>query len=208
MKSIRTRWTIFNIFLFTLGIGLGAGHYPTDFDGVRCPTYEGDTLIECFQFGALLGAVTGLTIGIGQGVFLGRNLSWHRNKFISWVAVTTFAFALGHAIGDSAPIPQLLPLSALGLGLLSGFMLGGLQWLILRSIMEDAIRWLWRSTFGFGIGLGLVGVATIFLLDSSRNSIFGWSGLVDLMIFAVLDGLLIGGIWAALTGWIVFENKL
>lgn len=209
MKSIQTRWIITNIALFALGIGLGAAHYPIDFDGLRCPTYEvGNTLANCFQFGALLGAISGLIIGIGQGVFLGRQLGWNRNQFMGWVAATTVAFSLGHALGDSAPVPQLLPWSALGMGLLSGFMLGGLQWLILRGTVDNASQWLWQSVTGFGIGLGLVGVAAIFLLDNNRNSVFGWNGLVDLLIFVTLEGLLVGGIWAALTGRIVFRSKV
>jgi hypothetical protein len=149
-----------------------------------------------------------LTIGIGQGVFLGRQLGWHRNQFIGWVAATTVAFSLGHALGDSAPIPQLLPWSALGMGLLSGFILGGLQWLVLRGTVANASHWLWQSVAGFGISLGLVGVAAIFLLDSNRNSAFGWSGLVDVLIFVTLEALFVGGIWAALTGRIVFNSKV
>jgi hypothetical protein len=53
-----------------------------------------------------------------------------------------------------------------------------------------------------------VGVAAIFLLDNNRNSVFGWNGLVDLLIFVTLEGLLVGGIWAALTGRIVFRSKV
>jgi len=84
-------------------------------------------------------------------------------------------------------------------------MLGGLQWVILRSTVANASQWLWQSVAGFGIGLGLVGAVAIFLLDSNRNSVFGWNGLVDLLIFVTLEGLLVGGIWAALTGRIVFK---
>lgn len=208
MKSLLTRWIIYNIFLFTFGIGLGAGHYPVDFDGLRCPTYEADTLAECFQFGAVLGTLTGLVIGIGQGIFLRRQLGWGQNQFIGWVAMTTVAFSLGHAIGDSAPLPRALPWSALGLGLLSGLMLGGLQWLTLRDKLENASRWVWQSTLGFGIGLGLVGVAAMLLLDASRNSVFGWNGMVDLMIFIALEGFFVGGIWAALTGRTVVKGKI
>jgi hypothetical protein len=200
VNSLLTRWIILNIFLFAIGIALGAGHYPIDFDGLRCPIYEGDTLAECFQFGALLGTLTGLVIGIGQAIFLLRQLGWDRNQFVGWVAATTVAFSLGHAIGDSAPLPQLLPWSALGLGLLSGLMLGGLQWLALRGKVENASGWVWRSTLGFGIGLGLVGVAAMLFLDADRNSAFGWSGPVELMFFVALEVLFIGGIWAALTG--------
>jgi hypothetical protein len=208
MNSLLTRWIITNIFLFAFGIGLGAAHYPIDFDGLRCPTYEGDTLAECFQFGAFLGTLTGLVIGIGQGIFLRRQLGWGRNQFIGWVATTAVAFSLGHAIGDSAPVPQLLPWSSLGLGLLSGFILGGLQWLILRGKLENASGWVWQSTLGFGIGLGLVGVASILLHDANRNSVFGWNGFVDLMIFVALEGLFIGGIWAAMTSRTIFSKQV
>jgi hypothetical protein len=54
MKSLLTRWIIINFFLFAFGIKMSAAHYPLDFDGLRCPTHEGDTLVECFQFGAVL----------------------------------------------------------------------------------------------------------------------------------------------------------
>jgi hypothetical protein len=74
--------------------------------------------------------------------------------------------------------------------------------------VANASQWLWQSVGGFGMGLGLVGGAAIFLLDSNRNSIFGWNGLVDLLIFVTLEGLLVGGIWAALTGRIVFSGKV
>jgi len=173
MKSPLTRWIIFNIVLFTFGIALGAGHYPIDFDGLFCPTYEGNTLAECFQFGALLGTFTGLVIAVGQGVFLRRRFGWGRNQVIGWVAAATVAFSLGHAIGDSGPLPQVLPWSALGLGLLSGLLLGGLQWLILHATLENAQGWVWQSTLGFGISLALVGVAAMFILDGNRNSVFG-----------------------------------
>lgn len=207
MKSPLIRWIIFNIILFTVGIGLGAGHYPVDFDGLRCPTYEGNsTLAECFQFGAFLGVMTGLVIGLGQGVFLRKQLGWSHNQFIGWVAATTVAFSLGHAIGDSAPIPQVLPLSAVGLGLLSGVTLGGLQWLILRDSLANASRWIWYSTLGFGIGLGLLGVAAMLLLDKNRNSVWGWSGGVDVLVFVALGGLFVGGIWAAATGRLLISK--
>ena len=208
LKSILTRWIILNVFLFAFGIGLGAAHYPIDFDGLRCPTYEGDTLAECFQFGAFLGILTGLVIGIGQGIFLRRQLSWGQNQFIGWVATTAVAFSLGHAIGDSAPVQQMLPWSSLGLGLLSGLILGGLQWLTLRGKLENASGWVWRSTLGFGAGLGLMGVAALLILDADRNSVFGWNGLVDLMLFAALGGLFIGGIWAAMTGRMMFSKQV
>jgi hypothetical protein len=208
MNSLHTRWVILNILLFAIGIGLGAAHYPIDFDGLRCPIYEGDTLAECFQFGAFLGALTGLVIGIGQGIFLRRQLGWGRNHFIGWVAATAVAFSLGHAIGDSAPVPQVLPWSALGLGLLSGLMLGGLQWLSLRGRLENVSSWVWQSTLGFGIALGLVGVAAMLLLNTDRNSAFGWSGMVDVTIFVALEGLLIGGVWSALTGRTVSKWQL
>jgi hypothetical protein len=207
MKSNLSRWTILNIVLFSLGIGLGAAHYPIDFDGLRCPTYEGDTLGECFQFGAFLGLMTGIVIGLGQAFFLSRQLAWGRKQMISWVAVTAAAFSLGHALGDSVPVPQRLPWSALSMGLVSGFMLGGLQWLVLRNMVAQATRWLWQSIVGFGVGLALVGVAANFLLDSNRNSVFGWNGLVDLMISGALYGLLVGCIWATLTGRTVFSKK-
>jgi hypothetical protein len=208
MKSLLTRWIILNIFLFAFGIGLGAAHYPFDFDGLRCSTYEGETLTECFQFGAFLGTLSGLVIGIGQGIFLRRQLGWGQNQFIGWVITTTVAFSLGHAIGDSAPVPQVLPWSSLGLGLLSGLMLGGLQWLTLRGKLDNASGWVWQSTLGFGVGLGLVGVVALLILDANRNSVFGWHTLVDLMLFVALDGLFIGGIWAAMTGRTMFSKQV
>ncbi|MBC8336572.1 MAG: hypothetical protein H8E29_15020 [Anaerolineales bacterium] len=207
MKLTLVRWIIFNIFLFAFGIGLGAAHYPVDFDGLRCPAYEGNTLAECFQFGAFLGTISGLVIGIGQGVFLRKQLSWSRNQILAWVAATTAAFALGHAIGDSGPVPQALPWSALGLGLVSGLILGILQWLALRGKIENASRWVWSSTIGFGIGLGVVGIAAAVLLDANRNSIFHWHTLFDLLLFIALDGLFVGGIWAALTGRVLFTRQ-
>lgn len=208
MNSLLTRWIIINILLFTFGIGLGAAHYPIDFDGLRCPTYEGDTLAECFQFGAILGTLSGLVIGIGQGIFMRRQLGWGRNQFIGWVATTTVAFSLGHAIGDSAPLPQLLPWSSLGLGLLSGLLLSGLQWLTLRGKLDNASGWVWQSTLGFGVGLGLVGIVALLILDSNRKSVFGWHTVVDLMLFVALDGLFIGGIWAAMTGRTMFSKQV
>lgn len=209
MKALITRWIIFNIFLFAVSIGLGAAHYPTDFDGLRCPYYEGDTLAECFQFGALLGTVSGLVIGVGQAVFLRKQLGWGRNQLIGWVIATTAAFAFGHAIGDSAPVPQVLPWSALGLGLVSGLGLGSLQWLVLRGRVENVSHWITQSTIGFGIGLGLVGIAAMLLLDKeSRLSVFGWHTMIDLLIFIILDGLFIGGIWAWLTGRVIFKGKI
>ena len=207
MKSQYATWVLLNILLFGAGIALGAGHYPIDFDGLRCPTYEGDTLVECFGFGAILGAVTGVVIGVGQAIFLQRRLTWGRNRSIGWVAATTAAFSLGHAIGDSAPLPQALPWSALALGLLSGFVLGALQWLAIRGALENALGWLWQSTLGFGLAHGLVGLAAVFLLDASRNTIFGWSGFVDLTIFVLLEALLVGGIWSAMTGQTIFRQR-
>ncbi len=207
MKLTLVRWIILNIFLFAFGIGLGAAHYPVDFDGLRCPIYEGNTLAECFQFGAFLGTLTGLAIGIGQGVFLRKHLGWDRNQFFGWVAATTAAFALGHAIGDSGPVPQALPWSALGLGLVSGLILGILQWFALRGKIEHASRWVWWSTIGFGIGLGVVGIAAAVLLDANRNSIFHWHTMIDLLLFITLDGLFVGGIWAALTGRVLFMRQ-
>jgi hypothetical protein len=59
--------------------------------------------------------------------------------------------------------------------------------------------------FALGIGLALVGTAALFLLDAGRNSVFGWSSVIDLMIFVVLDGLFVGGFWAAMTGRMVFN---
>lgn len=124
------------------------------------------------------------------------------------MAATTAAFSLGHGIGDSASIPQLLPWSALALGLLSGLILGGLQGLVLRGSSGRTMGGIWQSAIGFGIGLGLVGAAALLLLDAGRNSVLGWGGLADLMIFVALDGLFIGGSWAALTGRILFESDI
>jgi hypothetical protein len=198
-----TRWVVLNIILFSVGIALGAMHYPTDFDGLRCTTYEdgSSTLAGCFAFGAFLGVITGLFIGIGQGLYLRRKFGLSSSRFRAWVTATTVAFALGHAIGDSAPVAQILPWSALANGLVSGLIVGTLQWLVLRGTMEQAGHWVWQSTLGFGVGLWLVGIAALFLLDQgSRLSAFGWHTLIDLGIFVVLDGLFVGGIWAYLTG--------
>ena len=74
--------------------------------------------------------------------------------------------------------------------------------------LENASGWVWRSTLGFGAGLGLMGVAALLILDADRNSVFGWNGLVDLMLFAALGGLFIGGIWAAMTGRMMFSKQV
>jgi hypothetical protein len=87
-------------------------------------------------------------------------------------------------------------------------MLGGLQWLSLRCRLENVSSWVWQSTLGFGIALGLVGVAAMLLLNTDRNSAFGWSGMVDVTIFVALEGLLIGGVWSALTGRTVSKWQL
>jgi hypothetical protein len=43
MKSRFTLWITQNIIRFSARISLGAGHYPTDLDGLRCPTHEGNS---------------------------------------------------------------------------------------------------------------------------------------------------------------------
>jgi hypothetical protein len=195
-------WIVGNAFLFALGFIFSASHYPIDFDGLNCPKY-GNTLLECAMIGFPFGAVTGIIIGVGQAWLLRKYFSPPPKILVFWALATVIGFALGHSIGDSGPIPQFLPYSALIFGTLSGIIVGFLQWLVLRSWTNGAGRWIIFSAIGFGIGLGLFGVLALVILDEVRNPLPPFIDFVGLLVLATLEGVLVGGFWGIATTQVI-----
>jgi hypothetical protein len=117
--------------------------------------------------------------------------------------VTDIGFAIGHSIGDSGPIPQFLPYSALIFGTLSGVIVGFLQWLVLRLWTNVASRWIIFSAIGFGIGLGLSGILALIMLDEIRNPLPPFNDFVGTIVFMALEGVLVGGFWGIATTQVI-----
>ena len=139
-------------------------------------------------FGALLGAMLGSCTGLAQWLVLRRRL----DRVGTWLPATFGALVLFWTLHNSGLLPFWV--SPWGLvvqgfvhGAIVGAMLGVAQWLVLRSRVERAGRWMLISTVSWSVA-GAIMHLLLDVLFASANV----HGPFDILIASTLAALFSG----------------
>ena len=144
------------IVLTTIGLALGGYifHYPSDFGVTRGATAN----ILGAPFGFIIGAVSGLLLGLPQWMLLRRYVENAKR----WLLTTFIGLGVMHSIGDAFPFGQYL----LGATVLSATLMSVMQWRILRDILTRPSLWIIVSiigwTGGYLVGMWLLNETGLF----------------------------------------------
>jgi hypothetical protein len=150
----------------------------------------------------------GVVVGMAQGRVLARHSSirvadWARASALgaglAWVLgmtpSTVMALMAGDAPPDGAP-PMAEPgalatlVLAVGLGVITGPILGAVQWRVLRRTVPDAGRWLWANAAAWAVGMPVI---------FAGMDLVPWSGpallqVVTIYLVCAVAGLAVGAI--------------
>ena len=183
-------------------------HYPgdlpdSDFVAFDLPFASMDLFTAVFSlsaaaFGFVLATVTGLLVGLLQWLILQRYLA----RAAWWIAVTAVGIGVTHALLDGAPRAEFTPLFML----VSGLLLGVLQWIVLRNHVGQAVWWIPVSIVGWYLAwlLGMLALNASGLLSLEWAPSIGAQqhGFFSLA-FGVAYGALSGVFWL----WLLREQK-
>jgi hypothetical protein len=140
------------------------------------------------MFGALLGAMLGICTGLAQWLTLRRRIDgvgmWVPATLAAW---TVFWFLHNGGAFGFAHSPWGLVGQGFGHGAIVGAMIGGAQYLVLRTRVPGAERWLLISCVSWSVA----GAIMHFLLDVVFAST-GIQGPFDILIASVLAALFSG----------------
>lgn len=149
-------------------------------------------------FGFLLATLTGLLVGWLQWLVLRRYLAgaaW-------WIAAVALGIGVNHAFFDGAPLADFAPLFVV----ISGLVLGLVQWLVLRNRVSQAAWWIPVSLVGWYLAWLLGTLA----LNTTGPLYLAWIPVIGDDPHAVFS-LPFGVVYSALTGvfwlWLLREQK-
>lgn len=176
-------WTL----LTTISLALGGFifHYPSDF-GV---TYGATANIAGAPFGFIMGAVSGLLLGLPQWMLLRHYIKNAKR----WIVSTIIGIGIMHSIGDAFPFGQYL----LGGTLLSAVVMSVMQKRILRDVLTQPNLWIivtiigWVAGYLLGMRLlyasGLLPRAWTPTLGATQHAVFG---AVQGVVYAAVTGVI------------------
>jgi hypothetical protein len=136
----------------------------------------------------------GAVVGVAQGHVLARHSSIRLADWtwasalgagLAWVLgmtpSTVVALLAGDAPAASAPLmaepgPMVTLVLAVGLGVITGPILGAVQWRVLRRTVPDAGRWLWANAAAWAVGMPVI---------FAGMDLVPWSGPPLLRILAI-----------------------
>ena len=204
-EDFKRRWIVANAVFLTIGITLGAFHYPVEAE----PECRG---LICGGYGLALGAMTGAAVGLAQWYLLAPVLAvsnpsqsqeGRKPRILSWwLAATSAGFALGHGLGDAGVLVIVdLPFSVVVYGTVSGLIIGGFQALVLRAHVSRIHYWVLGSVIGFTVGLAFTGFLYFAASDSQGDLAPAIDYPFTLPVFGILQGLILGSIYALGTYW-------
>jgi hypothetical protein len=138
-----------------------------EFFGFAVPAVVGATTAHAapgVAFAALLaaGAAEGTFLGLAQAYVLRRAIDGIRRG--RWVGATAGAAVVAYAVGmapsstsgllETLP-PAVLAMAAVVLGAVLLFSIGTAQWLVLRTLVRHATRWIATTALAWTVGLGV-----------------------------------------------------
>jgi hypothetical protein len=178
--------------------GEAAGFTAAAITGALAATHDLPTVPE---FALLVGAgsIEGALLGAGQAIAMMR-LQLPPRMLLRWPVVTSVAAALAWLIGllpSSIPhIPWSSPVTGLLAALLGSALLLSIptaQYLLLRSVIHTAGRWIWVNVLAWSLGIcwtfapsPLINASTPLL---SLIGIYAMAGLLMATTVAVITGL-------------------
>jgi uncharacterized integral membrane protein len=176
-----------------------------EFLGFAVPAVIGATTAHApagVAFPALLaaGAVEGTLLGLAQAYVLRRAIDGIRTG--RWVAASAGAAVVAYAVGmapsstsgllETLP-PAVLAMAAAVLGTVLLLSIGTAQWLVLRTLVRHATRWIATTALAWTAGLGVFLGFTVPLWHPGQS-------VAAIAAIGVAGGLLMAATTSAITG--------
>lgn len=159
-------------------------HYPSSLPANWGTPYN----ISGAPFGFIIGAMSGLMLGVAQWVLLRRYIKNAKR----WLLTTFIGLGVMHSIGDAFPFGQYL----LGATILSAVLMSVMQWRILRDVLTRPSLWMTVNiigwTGGYLIGIWLLNVTRLFprawtpTLGATQHAVLG---ATQGLVYAIVTGI-------------------
>jgi hypothetical protein len=144
--------------------------------------------------GILFGAVSAVALAIAQWLVL----RWAVGVSAWWVLATTGGVAFMHGLGDPLGDSGVVPLISVTFGLVAvigGAVIGTLQFLLLRTRLLSAERWIAVSAASWALGV-MAGSTLVTLTDMDRSAnrdAHAIAGAVAGVIVGAITGTFLSG---------------
>lgn len=160
-------------------------------------------------------ALIGALIGLAQGLvlFLWRKdriaVWWAAATFIGWIVVLALVWNIGSVLSSAGIGTESGSISGLLIfALVSGPVLGGFQWLVLRRLVHGAGWWIVASSLGLVIAIFLAFIGVIYALGLYSPYVGGVVGLVYGVITAVTLKVILDRPYEAEIGYTIRYTSL